>query len=184
MTLDAATITVYGAHVAPHAFDDMNSLYREIFAEPPYYEQEADFQDFSASLPRRLKQPHFRLVIARQHSTTVGFAFGYQLSPTTGWWHGLLSPTDDATTTEYPGRTFVIIELAVRRPYRRLGFGRALHAHLIAGLKEERTTLAVRPEAVAAQAAYRAWHYRAIGRLQPVADGPVYDAMIKTPLCQ
>lgn len=182
MTLATATTTIYGAHVASYAFDDAITLYREIYAEPPYSEQEVDFQDFEASLPERVKQPDFHLAISRQHEATVGFALGHQLLPTTQWWHGLLSPADDEITTEYPGRTFVIIEIAVRRPYRRMGFGRTLHAHLIAGLKQERSILLVRPDAVAAQAAYRAWGYRAIGQLQPFADAPVYDAMIKSPL--
>lgn len=43
----------------------------------------------------------------------------------------------DDITTEYPGRTFAIIEIAVRRRYRRQG------------LSEEWVTLLVRPDAAA-----------------------------------
>ena len=78
-----------------------------------------------------------------------------------------------------PGRTFAVIELAVQDTFRRSGIGRELHTHLLAGLTEERATLLVRPDAIAARSAYLSWEYRPIGRLQPFANGPTYDAMIK-----
>ncbi|MDP8929795.1 MAG: GNAT family N-acetyltransferase [Actinomycetota bacterium] len=179
MTLATATIMVYGSKSAEQAFDEVALLYREVYAEPPYCEGESDFQDFVTSLPRRAAQPNFRLVVAHESGTTVGFAFGHQLSPETRWWDRTLSPLEKDVTTEYTGRTFAVIELAVRQGYRRFGFGRNLHAHLIAGLDEERVTLLVRPDATAAQAAYRTWGYRPVGQIQPFPDGPVYDSMIK-----
>jgi hypothetical protein len=69
--------------------------------------------------------------------------------------------------------------LAVEDTFRRSGIGRELHTHLLAGLSEERATLLVRPDATAARVAYLSWAYRPIGRLQPFANGPTYDAMIK-----
>ena len=82
--------------------------------------------------------------------------------------------------TEHEGRTFAVIELAVDGPFpRKHGIGRELHTYLLAGLREERATLLVRPEATAARCAYLSWSYHRIGRLQPFANGPVYEAMIK-----
>ncbi|MGH3929084.1 MAG: GNAT family N-acetyltransferase, partial [Pseudonocardiaceae bacterium] len=109
----------------------------------------------------------------------IGFGFGHQLSVQTGWWDRALTPLPDGITTEYPGRTFAIIEMAVRRRYRRRGVARRLHAELTTGLPEERITLLVRPDAPAPQHAYRSWGYRSVGRIQPFPEGPVYDAMIK-----
>ncbi len=179
MTLATATITVYGSKAAERAFDDVEALYRTVFAEPPYSEDESDVQDFVEALPRRAAQPNFRLVVAYGISAAaVGFALGYQLSPQTTWWHGAISPIETAITSEYLGRTFAVIELAVRKDCRRLGFGRNLHAHLVAGLQEQRATLLVRPDATAAQAAYRTWGYRHVGQIQPFPNGPVYDSMV------
>ena len=91
----------------------------------------------------------------------------------------MVDDVDEDLTRERPGRTFAVIELAVRRDVRRHGVARELHTHLLAGLTAERATLLVRPDAGAAYSAYLAWSYRSIGRLQPVPDGPVYDAMMK-----
>ncbi len=85
-----------------------------------------------------------------------------------------LTPLPDEITAEYPGRTFAIIEIAVRRPYRQCGVGRLLHTHLTAGLSEERITLLVRPDAPAPQRAYRSWGYQPVGQIQPFPGGPVY----------
>ena len=180
MTLATATITVYGSKTAEQAFDEVEVLYRKVYAEPPYWEDENHFHDFVTHLPRRAAQPNFRLVLAHESTTAVGFALGHQLLPETRCWDGALSPIENNITTEYPGRTFAVIELAVRQGYRRLRFGRNLHAHLIAGLDEERATLLVRPDATAAQAAYRAWGYHPVGQIQPFPDGPVYDSMVKS----
>ncbi len=73
-----------------------------------------------------------------------------------------------------------MIELAVRAPWRRQGYAAQLHAHLIAGLSEERLTLLVRPDAEPARRAYTAWGYERVGQIQPFEDGPVYDAMLRS----
>ncbi|MDQ3762375.1 MAG: GNAT family N-acetyltransferase [Actinomycetota bacterium] len=144
------------------------------------HEGPAEVEDFTSGWSRRIDQRNFRLVVARRAEEPIGFAFGFQLPAQTKWWDGALTPLPDEITTEYPGRTFVIIELAVRRPYRQRGVGRLLHAHLTAGLSEERITLLVSPEAPAPQHAYRSWGYQPVGQIQPFPNGPVYDAMIKS----
>jgi ribosomal protein S18 acetylase RimI-like enzyme len=73
--------------------------------------------------------------------------------------------------------TFTIIEMAVRKPYRRQGIARQLHAALLADVRADRVTLLARPEAEPAQAAYRDWGYRTIGKVRPWPDAPAYDAM-------
>ena len=175
---DQLTLTVHGADTAAAQFDTVRALFAEAYAEAPYHLAAEDVADFAASWPRWIAQPHFRLVLARWAGEPVGFAFGAGLDTRTRWWHGALTPLSPYLTTEYPGRTFAIIEIGVRRPYRRRGVARRMHAELIAGLTEQRVTLLVLREAPAPRQAYLAWGYQPVGRIRPSPDGSVYDAMI------
>jgi len=177
--VDRLTLTVYGTDTSLDQRSTVGDLYAEIYTEPPYNEGPADAEDFTSGWSRTIDQRNFRLVVARRAEEPIGFAFGLQLQARTEWWHGALTPLADEITTEYPGRTFAIIEIAVRRPYRQRAVGRLLHTHLTAGLSEERITLLVRPEAPAPQHAYRSWGYQPVGQIQPFPGGPVYDAMIR-----
>jgi hypothetical protein len=63
--------------------------------------------------------------------------------------------------------------------WRRQGIGRTLHDLVLRGRPEERATLAVRPAAGPAQAAFRAWGWRKIARTRdPAAGSPLYDVLI------
>lgn len=173
------TLTIYGPDTSNNQIDTVRDLYAEIYAEPPYNEGPKEVADFASAWHETISRPNFRLVIARRADQPIGFAFGLQLEMNTTWWKGALRPLPRDITTEYPGRTFAIIEIAVRRPYRQRGVGRQLHAHLTADLPEERITLLVRPEAPAPQHAYQSWDYQAVGQVQPFPGAPVYYAMIK-----
>lgn len=177
--VDQLRVTIYGTDTSLDQRNTVRDLYAEIYAEPPYHEGPAEVEDFASGWHRTIDQRNFRLVIARRAGEPIGFAFGVQLRVRTKWWKGALTPLPDDLTTEYPGRTFAIIELAVRQPYRQQGVGRQLHAHLTAGLSEERITLLVRPEAPAPQQAYLSWGYQPVGQIQPFPGAPVYHAMIK-----
>lgn len=177
--VDRLTLTIYGTDTSADLRSTVGELYAEVYAEPPYNEGPAEVEDFTSGWSRTIAQRNFRLVVARQADEPIGFAFGFQHGTRTKWWDGALTPLPGEITAEYPGRTFAIIEIAVRRPYRQRGIGRLLHAHLTAGLSEERITLAVRPEAPAPQHAYRSWGYQTVGQVQPFPGGPVYDVMIK-----
>ena len=178
--LDQLTLTVHGADTSLNQLRTVSVLYAEAYAEPPYYEGRAEVEDFVSGWSTRTNQPNFRLVIADRLNESVGFAFGHQLHLQTSWWDGALTALPDDITTERPGRTFAIIELVVRHPYRQRGVARWLHTHLTAGLSEERVTLLVRPDAPAPRRAYLSWGYQQVGRIQPFPAGPVYDAMIKS----
>jgi ribosomal protein S18 acetylase RimI-like enzyme len=164
------------------ALDEINSatqIYASAYAEAPYNEGPQDVADFRSGWPSRVAQPSFRLVVAHLRGEPIGFSFGHQFNVNTRWWSGLLDRVDEDVITEHEGRTFAVIELAVLEELRGYGIGRELHSHLLAGLAEERATLLVRPDAVAARSAYLSWAYRPIGRLQPFPDEPIYDAMVK-----
>lgn len=178
--VDRLTLTIYGTDTSVDMLSTVSELYAEIYAEPPYDEGSAEVEDFISGWPRVINQKNFRLVVARRADEPIGFAFGYQLQAGAKWWNNAVTPLPDGITDERSGRTFAIIEIAVRRPYRQCGLGRLLHTHLTAGLSEERITLAVRPEAPAPQHAYRSWGYQVVGQVRPFPNGPVYDLMIKS----
>lgn len=177
--VDRLTLTVYGTDTSADQSGTVGELYAEIYTEPPYNEGSTEVEDFTSGWSRTIDQRNFRLVVARRASEPIGFAFGLQLRARTKWWDGALTPLSDEITAEHSGRTFAIIEIAVRRPYRKCGVGRLLHTHLTAGLSEERITLLVRPEAPAPQHAYHSWGYQTVGKIQPFPGSPVYDVMIK-----
>lgn len=177
------TFTVHRAGTALAELPSIVPVYEGAYREAPYNEGPDDVAEFSKGWPTRVSQPSFRLVTASLGGRTVGFAFGHQLRATTQWWQGMLDDVERDVVTEYEGRTFAVIELAVGAAWRNHGIGRELHTLLLVGLKEERATLLVRPEATAARRAYLSWSYQPIGRLQPFADGPIYDAMVKALHC-
>ncbi|MFI1660036.1 GNAT family N-acetyltransferase [Streptomyces sp. NPDC020472] len=81
--------------------------------------------------------------------------------------------------TEDGRRTFGLMEIAVRGPWRGQGVARALHTALLDGIGAERVLLNVHPANRAATAAYRAWGYRKVGETRPgggAAD--LHDVML------
>src|SRR5437868_369579 len=112
-------LTVVDDDSALQYADSVVDLYAAVYAEPPYNEGPDDVQWFAESWPRRVRQPGFRLVTARSDTELIGFTFGHQLTVDTQWWSGTQTPLPAEFTTERPGRTFAIIELAVRPGDRR-----------------------------------------------------------------
>jgi ribosomal protein S18 acetylase RimI-like enzyme len=179
--LEDISLTMHRRGTAEGSLPSVNELYGTVYAEPPYREGPQDVADFVKDWPWRLKQPDFRLVLAWRGGSLVGLAFGYELEVDTTWWDGLRDHAPVELTQEHKGRTFAIIELAVRRPFRRRGIAQELHTHLVVGLPHERVTLLVRPEADPAQRAYQSWGYQCVGQIQPFIGGPTYHAMLLEP---
>ncbi|MFH7338817.1 GNAT family N-acetyltransferase [Streptomyces sp. KHY 26] len=128
------------------------------------------------------RRPAMRLVIAQDGHETVGFTYGYFLLPETRWWHNLQDVTlPEEYIREDGHRSFAIIELAVRKAWRRRGIAAGLHTQLLDGVDAERVTLTVRPEPEAdpARNAYLAWGYRMIGTSHPWKDAPLYECMVR-----
>ncbi|MGP3952649.1 GNAT family N-acetyltransferase [Streptomyces sp. 7N604] len=166
---------------AGHQLDAFLPAYEEVYVEPPYCEGPRDVAEFIERFQQQAAtRPGFRVVLASDGGEVIGFTYGYRLPADTGWWKSSLEPLPEDFTRETGERTFVIIELAVRKPWRRRGIAAELHAQLLDGLEVERVTLTMRPEpeAAPAQSAYAAWGYRKVGRSQPWDGAPVYDSMI------
>jgi ribosomal protein S18 acetylase RimI-like enzyme len=103
------------------------------------------------------------------------------LRPSTSWWRQLTTPLPDEVTTEHPGRTFALVELAVRPSWRRQGIAATLHDLILEDRPEERATLTVPPTAAAAQQAFRTWGWRKVARTRDGGPGaPVSDVLITT----
>ena len=125
------------------------------------------------------RQPGFVLAEARHGSYLVGYAAGMPLRPATSWWRQLTTPLPDEVTTEHPGRTFALTELAVRSAWRRQGIGQTLHDLILQGRPEERGTLIIAPAATAAQAALQNWGWHKVARTRDPAGGTaIFDLLI------
>jgi ribosomal protein S18 acetylase RimI-like enzyme len=166
-----------GTRAAAHA-DELRALHAEVYAEPPYARAD-DGARFAERLGVHRRQPGFVLAEARNGGYLVGYAFGMPLRPSTSWWRQLTAPLPEEVTAEAPGRTFALVELAVRASWRRQGIGRDLHDLILAGRPEERATVTVRPAATAAQHAFRAWGWRKVARTrEPGPGSPVADVLL------
>jgi len=161
---------------------ELAELYAEVYAEAPYLWGHEHVELFRERFEEQRRQVGFGLVEARNGSQLVGFALGVTLRPTTPWWQHLLvlEPLPAAMTTEYPGRTFALVELLVRAPWRRQHIAKELHDRLLADRPEERATLSVLPVAAPAQLAYRQWGWKRVGQKRnPLPGAPVFDVLVK-----
>ncbi|WP_351234568.1 GNAT family N-acetyltransferase [Streptomyces sp. NPDC002133] len=142
---------------AVQAKDTFKLIYAEAFAEPPYNETEDDVAAAFRRFPVQARNRTFRAALARtEDGEPIGMAYGYPLRPDTGWWDELTEPVPDDMRREDGHRTFGLMELAVRQPWRGQGVARRLHKTLLDGIRAERVLLNVHPANKAASAAYRA----------------------------
>ncbi|GAA2675212.1 hypothetical protein GCM10010400_42020 [Streptomyces aculeolatus] len=178
--MDEVTVRCFDGGAAAETLEAFLPAYREIYVEPPYREGPEDIAGFAGLFAVHAGRPGFRVALAVAGGEVVGFGYGFRPPPDTGWWRNLLRPPPAAFAAEDGQRTFAVVELAVRKPWRRQGVARRLHAALLAGLAVERVALTVRPEpgAAPARAAYESWGYRKLGRSQPGSAAPVYEAVV------
>ncbi|MCZ0983256.1 GNAT family N-acetyltransferase [Streptomyces diastatochromogenes] len=165
---------------AVRAVDAFRLIYAEVFAEPPYGETEDGVAAAFRRFPSQAARSTFRAVLARSgEGEPVGMAYGCALDPDTVWWDELAEPVTDDMRREDGRRTFGLMELAVRGPWRGRGVARRLHETLLDGVVAEQVLLNVHPGGEAASAAYRAWGYRKIGETRPWGTGEDrYDVML------
>lgn len=164
-----------GRHV-----DELSDLYTEVYAEPPYKWGSEHVGLFRKWFEGQRHQDGFTLIEARAQGQLIAFGFGVTLLPNTPWWQNLVAPVDEATTQEHPNRTFALVELLVRAPWRRQHVAETLHDLLLEDRIEERATLTVLPSAEAAHAAYRKWGWqRVVQKRNPLPGSPIFDVMVK-----
>lgn len=156
---------------------ELIETYKEVYSaqlSDPFFTPERYWSRLSAYAAR----DGFRAVCGYLENTLIGYALGYTLPAESQWWSGLQSDVDSKVLVETGDRTFAINEIMVLEQWRRRGIAHRLHDALLEGATEERATLLVLPDNLAAQAAYRSWGWQKLGKLQPFNDAPVYDAML------
>ena len=167
-----------GGQAAAHA-EEFHVLHAEVYADPPY--GQASDKEYPRQLAVRRRQPGFVLAEARNGGYLVGYAAGMPLRPSTSWWRELTTPLPDEVTAEHPGRTFAVVDLLVRAPWRRQGIAQTLHDLILANRPEERATLTVLPTATPAQNAFQKWGWRKVARTRdPRPGSPVCDVLVTT----
>ncbi|RFC75071.1 GNAT family N-acetyltransferase [Streptomyces sp. AcE210] len=169
-----------GGSAAVQAVDAFKLIYAEAFAEPPYDETEDDVAAAFRRFPVQTRKRTFRAALARcEDGEPVGMAYGFPLGPDTGWWDELTEPVPEDMRREDGHRTFGLMELAVRGPWRGQGVARRLHEMLLDGIGPKRVLLNVHPGSKAASAAYRSWGYRKIGEARPWGESAdLHDVML------
>lgn len=166
-----------GTQAAAHS-DELQALHAEVYANPPYA-RNGDAPLFAQRFRVLHSQPGFVLAEARHGGYLVGYAAGMPLRPSTSWWRNLTTPLPREVTTEYPGRTFALVELLVRASWRRQGIAAGLHDLILKNRPEQRATLIVLPAATPAQKAFQKWGWRKIARVRdPGSDPPVSDVLV------
>jgi GNAT superfamily N-acetyltransferase len=157
---------------------ELAALHAEVYADPPFLQRD-DAAVFPGRFRVQRRQPGFALAVAGHGGYPVGYAAGMPLRPSTSWWRDLTTSLPDEVMIEHAGRTFALVELLVRAPWRRQGIGRALHDLVLTGRPEERATAVVLPAAAAAQRALRDWGWRKVARTRDPAPGsPVADVLV------
>ena len=115
-----------GDQAAAH-LEELRALYSEVYAEPPYKWGDDHAALFAERFQAQRRQDGFALVEARDGPELAGAAFGVTLQPSTPWWHNLTTTLPAVITTEQPGRTFALVEMLVRAPWRRQHIAQAMH---------------------------------------------------------
>ena len=161
--------------------DDLTELYADVYAEPPYEWGPEHAELFAERFAGQRRQHGFTLIEARANDQLIGMGFGVTLLPDTPWWQGVTAPLPHDVTTEHPDRTFALVELLVRAPWRRQHIATSIHDRLLADRNEERATLTVLPAAEAAQAAYHTWGWQKVAQNRnPLPGSPIFDVMLKS----
>jgi ribosomal protein S18 acetylase RimI-like enzyme len=165
------------ATLARPLLEPICTLYDEVFSAPPFFWREDESQLHRERLTSLLDDPSFGIAVAWVGDVLVGFAYGFTLAADTKRWMYLTEPLPTQEAVEWPGRTFVLFDYAVRAAYRGRGVGRALHDRLLGSRSEERATLTVQPTAVDTKRLYERWGWRCVGQMEggPMAAAPMFD---------
>lgn len=178
---DDVRIKLGTADLARPLLDPICDLYDEVFSAPPSYWREEESQLHRARLLRLLDDLTFGITVAWAGTELAGFAYGYTVPVDTKRWSRLLLPLPAELAREWPGRTFMLFDFAVRASYRGRGIGRALHDRLLGSRMEERATLSVEPEVVDSKRIYEHWGWRQVGQSigGPGESSPMFDVYLR-----
>lgn len=177
---DGVTLNHCDAGQASALLDPLCLLYDTVFSQPPFRWTDDESERHRQSLIRLISNPTFALVTADAAGELVGFAYGVGLTSDTQWWSGIAEPLPDELRAEWKGRTFAIIDVAVREDYRKRGIGRALLDVLLASRPEQRATLTVQPVATDTKEFYEHLGWQRVGTTKAPegAVSPFFDVYL------
>jgi ribosomal protein S18 acetylase RimI-like enzyme len=180
---ERVTVQLIGGERAASHLGELRALYADVYADPPYEWGDDHASLFAERFQAQCRQDGFSLAEARDGHDLAGIAFGLAIKPvsgSSGAWQDLTSTLPAEVTAEWPGRTFFIVELLVRAPWRRQHIAEAMHNLLLKDRPEERAMLTALPAAEPAQAAYRKWGWRKVAQKRnPLPGSPLFDVLIK-----
>jgi GNAT superfamily N-acetyltransferase len=138
----------------------MVNAYAEVFAEPPWNEDEDSFEAFARSLLEYAGSPGFRGAVLCEPSGAIeGFALGADWIPD-NWWCSRVTEGLGPRAADWTSSCFHLLELAVRREHRGNGYGADLYDALVGGLPHRTAILSTNklgPVAAARLYARRGW---------------------------
>lgn len=177
-------VEIGGQDLARPLFDPLCAVYDEVFSVPPFFWREDESELHRQRLLGLLDDPTFGIAVTQAGDELVGFAYGFSVPPNTKRWSGLTEAASPELTGEWPGRTFLLFDYAVRASSRGRGIGRTLHDALLGSRGEERATLTVQPAAVDTKRIYEHWGWWRVGQVQggPTAAAPVFDVYLRDTL--
>jgi ribosomal protein S18 acetylase RimI-like enzyme len=178
---DPARLDLGSAALARALLDPICALYDEVFSAPPFFWRADESALHRERLLGLLEDPSFGIAVAWVNEELVGFAYGVTVPPDTKRWSRLVEPASVQVTVEWPGRTFLLFDYAVRASYRGRGIGWGLHDRLLGSRPEERATLTVQPTATETKRMYEHWGWRQIGQMEggPTAAAPMFDVYLR-----
>ncbi|HHY89321.1 MAG TPA: GNAT family N-acetyltransferase [Chloroflexi bacterium] len=173
--------------------DQIVDVYRQAFADAPYYRTEADVIGFAQFIPRHVQRADFRAAVALSlpENRVVGMAYGYRSGPGQ-WWYDVVSQAlGPSRTAEWLADAFQLVELAVHPDAQGRRLGSRLHDSLLTGLPHRRAVLSTMQAETVAYRLYlrRGWvsliepftfpgvsrPYRIMGLRLPFKPPPSHD---------
>ena len=174
------TVKLGNPTTADTLFESICALYDDVFSQPPFRWTDDESSHHRELLRNLRSKPSFGIATAERGEQLVGFAYGYTLPSDTKWWTEFTHPIPSGLGDEQEGRTFALIDLAVRSSSRGQGFGRRLVDTLLASRGEERATLSVQPAATETHSFYRNLGWTKVGtkKMPEGVVSPFFDIYV------
>jgi GNAT superfamily N-acetyltransferase len=120
----------------------------------------------------------FGLVAVWQDGTMAGYAFGSPKDNSSDIWEMVKLSLPEIPVPQEPVPIYFFREFAVHPSYQGKGYGHKIHDALLKTRLEPLAHLLVRMDNPA-KASYAHWGWQVAGKVQPFADSPVMDAMVR-----
>lgn len=155
---------------------ELERLYAEVYADPPYNEGPEHVAQFRRWFREQLRQPGFRLARAVDGGRLVGAAYGHTM-PAGEW---MEPQADEPPQHLLDAPKLTIPEWMVGKPYRGQGVGRRLLAMLLDGRPEPYAILASNP-AAPARRIYERMGWQQVGMIRPKLIPPMDVLVLPLP---